>query len=115
MARRAHAAPIHTKRLEAEGEWVEIKTTVPYGEFIKFQSQAATADKETKEEGDDNHRMVAMFVSSWSFVGEDGQPLPVTFENVKDNADAPVLTDAFLEIVGSDFLDKMSRLRRAGS
>lgn len=110
MARRINAAQIGTTRLEVEGEWLEHKSSIPYGDFSKMQSAAAGED-----EADANHRMIALFTTAWSFTGEDGETLPVTFENVKDNADSPVLTALFLEIIGSDFLERMSRLKKVGS
>lgn len=110
MARRANAAQIGTKRIEIDGEWIDHKSSIPYGDFSKMQSEVAG---ETPD--DANHRMLALFTTAWSFTDEAGAPLPITFENVKDNADAPVLTALFLEVIGSDFLERMSRLKKAGS
>lgn len=117
--RRANATQINTKRLGAEpgaeGDWVAIKTSIPYGEFTRFQGQNAGAGKDAETADELNHRLLHMFIADWSFVDEAGQTLPVTLENVKDNADEPILTDAFFEVVSSDFLDKMSRLKKASS
>ena len=116
MARRANAPKLTGKRIEKNGEWVEHKSTLPFVDFIKMQGDSDGDAGDSDTLNDVNVRMVALFITDWSFIGEDGQKLPITPENVRDNAeDSEVLTELFFEILGSDFLERMSRLKKVGS
>lgn len=113
MARRVTSnIAVSTKRIEIGDEWLDHREVIPYGQFSKMQSEVSSAKDDSDEA---NHRMLALFITDWSFKDERGETLPINYENVRDNQDAPILTELFLVVIGSDFLDRMSRLRKANS
>lgn len=104
MARRKGATITLPLRVEAGGEWVELKTSVSYEELLKLDGiRAAGMAPEAVAQ------LLAALIHGWSLVGDDDQPLPITEENVADNKDAEVITEAFLSLNDLPFLARRSR------
>jgi len=100
MAKRRIDSPEkNIKRIEANGDWVEIKITMSYEQFMECQEPERVVDKQKL--------YVHKLLTAWSFIGEDGQPLPVTPENIEDNFDAEIFIDTIAEIGRLPFFQRM--------
>lgn len=103
MARRKGATITEPLRVEAAGDWVTLKTSVTYEELLKIDGiRAGGMTPETVA------LLLGALIHDWSFVGEDDNPLPVTAENVADNKDAEVITEAFVSLARLPFLARRS-------
>lgn len=105
--RRIDAVEQQTKRVELGNDWVEIKTSMSYAEFMECQDPEAVVDKQKT--------MVKKLLTKWSFVGEDGQPLAVTPENIDDNFDAEIFIDVVMTLNELPFLKRLSARVNQGS
>lgn len=104
MARRKGATITPPKRVEAGDDWVDLKTSVTYEELLKLDGiRAAGMTSEAVA------KLLAALIHSWSFVGEDDQPLSINAENIEENKDAEVITETFLALNDLPFLARQSR------
>jgi len=105
--RRIDAVEHQTKRVEVGNDWVELKTTMSYAEFMQCQEPENVVDKQKAT--------IKKLLYAWSFVGEDGQPLPITPENIDDNFDAEIFIDVVMSLNDLPFLQRLSARVKADS
>lgn len=97
--RRIDAVEQATRHIELNGDWVELATTMSIKDFYECQDPADIYDK--------NVRTCQKLIKAWSFVGEDGQSLPCTPDNILENMDAEIMFDVMAEITQLPFLKRM--------
>ena len=103
MARRANAPQTEPIRVEADGDYILLRRSARFDEVVQMREQA-------KDNSQAMFATLALFAVEWSFADESGVMLPITTENVADNADAVVIVAAIGELVKLPFLAQMSRL-----
>ena len=97
--RRIDAAENQVKRVQVEADWVDMRTTMSLESFYACQDPANVYDKQVM--------LCQQLICAWSFVGEDGEPLPCTDKNIADNMDAEIMFDVVAEINQLPFLRRM--------
>lgn len=107
MKRRIDAPEKSAKRIEVGNDWVEIKLTMSYEQFMECQDPEKAFDKQKM--------LIKRLVSAWSFTDENGQPLPVTPENIDDNMDAEIFFDVIAELNQLPFLQRLLARANQGS
>ena len=105
--RRIDAVDTKLKRIEVGSDWIDLKLTMSYENFLNCQDPETVIGKQ--------QALLAHLIVAWSFVGEDGQPLPVTPENISDNFDAEIFFDVIAEMNQLPFLQRMSARMNLGS
>ena len=107
MKRRIDAPENASKRIEVGSDWVEIKTTMSYEQFMECQEPEKAYDKQKA--------LLKRLSAGWSILDENGQPLPVTPENVDDNMDAEIFFDVIAELNQLPFLQRLLARANQGS
>jgi hypothetical protein len=105
--RRTDAVTQQIKRIEAAGDWIDLRLTMSYEKFLSCQDPETIIGKQ--------QAMCLHLIAAWSFVGEDGEPLPINAENIADNFDAEIFFDVVAELNQLPFLQRMLARANQGS
>jgi len=85
VARRAFVTPATVKLELSEGDWIEIKAELTYGEQLHLQDMSSHMDADDKyhlDVSDFYINRITAWVVEWSFEDEDGR-VNVTTDSVK--------------------------------
>ena len=97
--RRIDAVEKKLKHIEVNGDWIDLKLTMSYEDFLNCQDPETVIGKQKA--------LLNHLIAAWSFVDESGQPLPITPENISDNFDAEIIFDVIAELNQLPFLQRM--------